>query len=139
MFFIVLGIENYRIYDFDILKDEDFNRALNKFIPNTIKNNYIELRKSINSEIINKNEYNNLGIRSITDKSKCNELNIMFEELKKRGIIILKNGCLETNLEDVGILFTTNKNGWFSNAIKLINSLLEEQIEDTYIYKWIFK
>lgn len=134
-----LGIENYRIYDFDILKDEDFNRALNKFIPDTIKNNYIELRKSINSEIINKNEYNNLGIRSITDKSKCNELNIMFEELKKRGIIILKNGCLETNLEDVGIPFTTNKNGWFSNAIKLINSLLEKQIEDTYIYKWIFK
>lgn len=134
-----LGIENYRIYDFDILKDEDFNRALNKFIPDTIKNNYIELRKSINSEIINKKEYNNLGIRSITDKSKCNELNIMFEELKKRGIIILKNGCLETNLEDVGIPFTTNKNGWFSNAIKLINSLLEEQIEDTYIYKWIFK
>lgn len=134
-----LGIENYRIYDFDILKDEDFNRALNKFIPNDIKDNYIELRKSINNEITDKDAYNNLGIRSITDKSRCDELNRMFEELKKRGIIILKNGCLETNLEDAGIPFTANKNKWFSDAINLINSSLEKQIEDTYIYKWIFK
>ena len=34
-----LGIQNYRIYDFDILKDEDFNKALNAFIDDKQKIN----------------------------------------------------------------------------------------------------
>ena len=134
-----LEIENYRIYDFDILKDEDFNRAINNFIAKELKDNYIVIRKQINSQIEDRNAYNNKGIREIKEQTLVNNLNEMFDELKKNGIIILKNGCLETNLEDKGITFTGNKNKWFSDAINYLNNALPGEIKDSYIYKWIYE
>lgn len=40
-----LKVPNYRIYDFDLLMDDDFNNALNGFIPNTKKDEYINFVK----------------------------------------------------------------------------------------------
>lgn len=133
-----LKILNFRIYDFDILKDEAFNKALHNFIPQKEKDQYINLRKNINTKLLNKDLYNNKGIRGIKDDELKNNIDIMFQELKRNKIIILKNGCLETNLEDVNIPFTGNKNKWFCDAISFINNTDSTKIRDTYIYSWIF-
>lgn len=133
-----LKIANFRIYDFDILKDEDFNRALHNFIPTHEKDKYIELRKSINDLILNKELYNSQGIRAVSNKKLQDKLDLMLNEIKKNGIIILKNGCMETNLEDLGISYTQHKSKWFCDAISFINKNDFKLINNSYIYKWIF-
>lgn len=133
-----LKIPNYRIYDFDILKDEDFNRALNTFINNQDKNKYIEIRKRIN-EILEKDSYANGGINNIKEDELRNTVIDMLNNLKKEKIIILKYGCLESTLADLGIEYTKNKNTWFEKAMNSINEYSNDIIESSNIYKWIFK
>lgn len=133
-----LGIPNYRIYDFDILKDDDFNKALNTFISDDIKDKYINTRKKINT-VLKKDDYTNGGLEKIVDVDLREEVNDMLIELKRLNIIILKNGCLETCFEDVGIPFTKNKVNWFKNSLELINRASVESIKQSYIYNWIFE
>lgn len=133
-----LNIPNYRIYDFDILRDDDFNKALNTFIDEDVKNKYIDIRKKLN-EIFDKDSYQNGGIEKITDDDLKNKVLRMLVDLKKSKIIILKQGCLESCLFDLGISYTKNKNTWFKDAINLINGSGKELIESSHIYNWIFK
>ena len=133
-----LNIPNYRIYDFDILRDDDFNKALNTFIDEDVKNKYIDIRKELN-EIFDKDSYQNGGIDKITDNDLKNKVLRMLVDLKTSKIIILKQGCLESCLFDRGISYTKNKNNWFKDAINLINDSDKELIESSYIYNWIFK
>lgn len=132
-----LGIPNFRIYDFDILRDDDFNKALNKFIDDDVKDKYIEIRKKIN-DVLDKELYANGGVEKITDTDLKKEVNTMLNELKELNIIILKNGCLETCFEDLGIPFTENKVPWFKKSIELINQSSLDEIKGSYIYNWIF-
>lgn len=133
-----LDIPNYRIYDFDILRDDDFNKALNTFIDDDVKNKYIDIRKELN-EIFDKDSYQNGGIDKITGDNLKNKVLGMLVDLKKSKIIILKQGCLESCLFDRGVSYTKNKNNWFKDAINLINDSDKELIESSYIYNWIFK
>ena len=133
-----LDIPNYRIYGFDILRDDDFNKALNTFIDEDVKNKYIDIRKELN-EIFDKDSYQNGGIDKITDDNLKNKVLGMLVDLKKSKIIILKQGCLESCLFDRGVSYTKNKNNWFKDAINLINDSDKELIESSYIYNWIFK
>lgn len=133
-----LNIPNYRIYDFDILRDDDFNKALNTFIDEDVKNKYINIRKELN-ETFDKDSYQNGGIEKITDDNLKNKVLRMLVDLKKSKIIILKHGCLESCLLDLDINYTKNKNTWFKDAINLINNSGKELIESSHIYNWIFK
>ena len=133
-----LNIPNYRIYDFDILYDENFNKALNTFICESNKNKYIDIRKELN-KVFDKDFYQNGGIEKIIDDDLKNKVMRMLIDLKKYKIIILKQGCLESSFFDLGINYTTNKNKWFKDAINLINESSKELIESSYIYNWIFK
>lgn len=133
-----LSIPNYRIYDFDILKDEDFNKALNTFINEQDKNKYIEIRKKIN-EVLKEESYANGGINDIKEDELRNMAINMFNDLKKSKIIILEYGCLESTLDDLGIKYTKNKNKWFEKAIGLVYESSNDIIESSNIYKWIFK
>lgn len=133
-----LNIPNYRIYDFDILKDDDFNKALNGFVEEEKKNKYINIRKKIN-ETLTKDDYKNGGVEKIQNEELKNEVMDMLEDLKKYGIIILKHGCLESSFSDLDILFTSNKSEWFKKSMTLINNSNKEVIESSYIYKWVFK
>lgn len=133
-----LDITNYRIYDFDILRDEDFNKAIKKFVTKEDKDKYIELRKKVNEILKDKEQYHNGGINIIQDKILTINLNKMFNELKRNGIIILKDGCLETTLIEYGVPYTKNKNNWFKSALKLINNSEKNILENTSIYRWIY-
>lgn len=133
-----LSIPNYRIYDFDILKDEDFNKALNTFINEQEKNKYIEIRKKVN-EVLKKESYANGGINDIKEDELRNMVINMFNDLKKSKIIILEYGCLESTLDDLGIKYTKNKNKWFEKAMGLVYESSNDIIESSNIYKWIFK
>lgn len=134
-----LGIPNFRIYDFDILKDKDFNKALNKFVDEAVKNDYIATSKKI-SDILDKEFYANGGMEKIDDIDLKKKASKMLSELKKLNIIILKKGCLETCLLDFGIPFTkNNKVEWFKKALELINTSDVNIIKESYIYKWIFE
>lgn len=133
-----LSIPNYRIYDFDILKDEDFNKALNTFINEQEKNKYIEIRKKVN-EVLKEESYANGGINDIKEDELRNMVINMFNDLKKSKIIILEYGCLESTLDDLGIKYTKNKNKWFEKAMGLVYESSNDIIESSNIYKWIFK
>ena len=133
-----LNIPNYRIYDFDILRDEDFNRALNIFIEYKEKDEYIKIRKELNS-VLEKYHYYNGGISQIKDKKLKIKVTNMLINLKKSKIIILKYGCLENSFCDLGINYTTKKGNWFKEAIKLINESNNEKLKTSYIYNWIFE
>ncbi len=133
-----LSIPNYRIYDFDILKDEDFNKALNTFINEQEKNKYIEIRKKVN-EVLKKESYANGGINDIKEDELRNMVINMFNDLKKSKIIILEYGCLESTLDDLGIKYTKNRNKWFEKAMGLVYESSNDIIESSNIYKWIFK
>ena len=133
-----LSIPNYRIYDFDILKDEDFNKALNTFINEQDKNKYIEIRKKVN-EVLKKESYANGGINDIKEDELRNMVINMFNDLKKSKIIILEYGCLESTLDDLNIKYTKNKNKWFEKAMGLVYESSNDIIESSNIYKWIFK
>lgn len=133
-----LSIPNYRIYDFDILKDEDFNKALNTFINEQDKNKYIEIRKKVN-EVLKEESYANGGINDIKEDELRNMAINMFNDLKKSKIIILEYGCLESTLDDLGIKYTKNKNKWFEKAMGLVYESSNDIIESSNIYKWIFK
>lgn len=133
-----LGIPNFRIYDFDILKDDDFNRALNKFISDDVKNEYINIRKKVN-DVLEKRFYTNGGIEKLETVELKETVINMLKELKKMNIIILQKGCLETCFEDLGIPFTENKVNWFKKSLELINQSSLESIKKSYIYNWIFK
>lgn len=133
-----LSIPNYRIYDFDILKDEDFNKALNTFINEQDKNKYIEIRKKVN-EVLKEESYANGGINDIKEDELRNMAINMFNDLKKSKIIILEYGCLESTLDDLGIKYTKNKNKWFEKAMGLVYEFSNDIIESSNIYKWIFK
>lgn len=133
-----LSIPNYRIYDFDILKDEDFNKALNTFINEQDKNKYIEIRKKVN-EVLKEESYANGGINDIKEDELRNMVINMFNDLKKSKIIILEHGCLESTLDDLGIKYTKNKNKWFEKAMGLVYESSNDIIESSNIYKWIFK
>lgn len=133
-----LSIPNYRIYDFDILKDEDFNKALNTFINEQEKNKYIEIRKKVN-EVLKEESYANGGINDIKEDELRNMVINMFNDLKKSKIIILEYGCLESTLDDLGIKYTKNRNKWFEKAMGLVYESSNDIIESSNIYKWIFK
>lgn len=133
-----LSIPNYRIYDFDILKDEDFNKALNTFINEQEKNKYIEIRKKVN-EVLKEESYANGGINDIKEDELRNMVINMFNDLKKSKIIILEYGCLESTLDDLGIKYTKNKNKWFEKGMGLVYESSNDIIESSNIYKWIFK
>ena len=107
-------------------------------IINNFKNKYIDIRKKLN-EIFDKDSYQNGGIEKITDDDLKNKVLRMLVDLKKSKIIILKQGCLESCLFDLGISYTKNKNTWFKDAINLINGSGKELIESSHIYNWIFK
>ncbi len=135
-----LSIPNYRIYDFDILKDKDFNHAINGAIEKDIKDKFIEIRREINKNLdANKDYYHNGGIEKIHDEGVKTKTLEMLKYLKVNNIIILKTGCLESTLEDIGIPFTQNKTKWFDNAIVFINNSTIENIRNGYIYSWVFE
>lgn len=135
-----LKIPNYRIYDFDIFKDKDLNKAIKGVFDEKQINKYIELKNQMQQSIGIDEKYHNGGINAIDEKHLIDEVNIMLNDLKKNGIIILKYGCLETNLINEGIQYSkNNKDGWLENAIQYIYETDVSILENTYIYKWIFK
>lgn len=134
-----LKVPCYRIYDFDLLLDEDFNRALTGFVEEKEKKSYIELRKKINLAITKKEDYHTKGVRAIQDKTLQKDVLNMLNSLKKKGIIIWKNGCLETTLEDQNIPFTKNKNKWFEDALYYIMDCSASRIKKSEIYRYLYE
>lgn len=134
-----LKIKNIRIYDFDILRDADFTRAI-KNLQQENREKYINIKNKINEEKLKKEDYHSQGIRKISNTKLKEDLKQMLKELKENGIIILKNGTLETNLEDMGVEYTgNNKDKWIKKAIHFINISDKEDIKKSYVYKWIFE
>lgn len=134
-----LGIPNFRIYDFDIFKDEAFNQAINKFISNDLRDSYIRIIMELRSDTTFEKEfYQNGGIEKISNSNLKRDVDNIISDLKSKGIIILQKGCLETTLIDLDIPYTTNKNRWFIDALNLLNTVDINSVKKSYIYKWIF-
>ena len=132
-----LGIPNIRIYDFDILRDDDFNKALNGFVDDKTKADYIKIRKQIN-EKLNGDDYLNGGIDKIFSKELNKSSNEMLQDLRNKNIIIIKSGCLETTMKECKIEYTKNKNYWFKNTMEFLNNSDKQKVSALEIYNWIF-
>ncbi len=63
----------------------------------------------------------------------------MLDELADKNVLILKNGELETNLNDAKIAYTGNKNLWIENAIDYIEKTESSELEKLDIAKLIKK
>ena len=149
-----LNVKNYRIYDFDIFR-EDLTTALNHFVDQKDISRIMKItdriRDDFKSQIpeqkdeqqfkkILKNKYYNEGIRGIKDKNLLQNTLKEMNFLKKAGIIVLPNGCLETTLEELGIKYTRdNKGNWFSKASQKLIKSSKQDIVGLEIYRWIFE
>ncbi len=132
-----LKIPNCRIYDFDLLFDDGFNKALNGFVDDKIKNKYIDLCKQLRN-VISKEDFHNGGVDKINDPKLRTMVLSMLARLRENNIIILEKGCLETSLVDAGIPYTENKPKWYADAIDKLMSAGEDELKNTYIYNCVF-
>lgn len=136
-----LGVNYVRIYDFDILKDEDFSKAISKAVDQNTLNEYNQIKDSIKNDFgEDKEKYHKGGLNSISDQKLKQKATDMLQNLKKLDIIILPNGELETSLEDAGIQYTkNNKKNWLNEALDFIESRDPEEIKETQLYRTIFE
>lgn len=153
-----LNVENYMIFDFDIIRvKDDFNKILRLLhLSDKEKNVYRDIRRRVEEYIDNiakekssdekeqKNEkdilYHKEGINCISgDTELKNILEQMIDELAEKNVLILKNGEIETNLIDAGISYTGNKNGWIENAIDYIDKTKSTELENLNIAKLVKK
>ena len=163
-----LDVENYMIFDFDVIRTkEDFNKIL-KLLPlsDKDKNMYRGIREKVKEYIDNKATvraksqdekqdekefekefkkqkdiiYHKEGINCIEGNDVLkNRLEEMINNLADKNVLILKNGELETNLIDAGISYTENKNGWIENAIDYIEKTESSELEKLNIAKLVKK
>lgn len=63
----------------------------------------------------------------------------MLNNLAEKNVLILKNGELETNLNDAQIAYTGNKNLWIENAIEYIEKTESSELEKLDIAKLVKK
>ena len=153
-----LNVENYMIFDFDILRVKDDFKKILRLLPlsDKEKNAYRNIRKKGEGYIENivkakssdekeqKKEkdilYHKEGINCISGDIKLkNSLENMIDELAENNVLILKNGELETNLIDAEISYTGNKNVWIENAIDYIDKTKSTELENLNIAKLVKK
>lgn len=155
-----LDVENYMIFDFDILRTRDeFNKVIKLIsLSDKEKDTYRSIRKEVEEYVNSKATaraqsqdekelkkqkdiiYHKEGINCISgDIELKNSIEQMIDELAEKNVLILKNGELETNLIDAGISYTENKNGWIENAIEYIEKTESSELEKLDIAKLVKK
>lgn len=135
-----LKIPNIGIYDFDILYDDSYKKIIPKSYGNNEHRECVELIKKIKADLKDNKKFKDGGVEAISDSKLKEEMLKLIADLKSKGIILLKRGCLETSLVEFGVPYTEGgKKNWLSDAIDCMNKLTTEELENSYIYKWIFQ
>lgn len=155
-----LDVENYMIFDFDILRSRDeFNKVIKLIsLSDKEKDTYRSIRKEVEEYVNNKATarsksqdekelkkqkdiiYHKEGINCIEGNDELkNRLEEMLNNLAEKNVLILKNGELETNLNDAQIAYTGNKNLWIENAIEYIEKTESSELEKLDIAKLVKK
>ncbi len=155
-----LDVENYMIFDFDILRSRDeFNKVIKLIsLSDKEKDTYRSIRKEVEEYVNNKATarlksqdekelkkqkdiiYHKEGINCIEGNDELkNKLEEMLNNLADKNVLILKNGELETNLNDAKIAYTGNKNLWIENAIDYIEKTESSELEKLDIAKLVKK
>lgn len=155
-----LDVENYMIFDFDILRTRDeFNKVIKLIsLSDKEKDTYRSIRKEVEEYVNSKATaraqsqdekelkkqkdiiYHKEGINCIEGNDELkNRLEEMINNLAEKNVLILKNGELETNLNDAQIAYTGNKNLWIENAIDYIEKTESSELEKLDIAKLVKK
>lgn len=155
-----LGVENAMIFDFDVIRNDGsafFRKLLELEISDEKRKEYLKIARDVDlfiDSLINKeNEsekteqkireekgkyYHKFGIRIFKSSLKEN-VETMIDELAERSMYILKNGELETTLEEFGIKYTSNKKKWIADALEKIDELDKEMLEISEIGNFVKK
>lgn len=155
-----LDVENYMIFDFDILRSRDeFNKVIKLIsLSDKEKDTYRSIRKEVEEYVNNKATaraqlqdekelkkqrdiiYHKEGINCIEGNDELKgRLEEMLNNLAEKNVLILNNGELETNLNDAQIAYTGNKNLWIENAIEYIEKTESSELEKLDITKLVKK
>lgn len=149
-----MNVDNIMIFDFDVIRNNnnEFRKVLKEINLDNVKiEEYVNLFRKIDKFIestVDKTDdeekmyerkgkkYHREGIRCLP-KELQSEAENMIEELKEKNMLILKNGELETNLEEFGVSYSNNKSKWISEAINFINKTSKKKLENTEIGNFI--
>ena len=129
-------IENPVINNVQVLAkkmEKYIKEKLEKEIPrgNLDEDKYEEKIKKCKDNIYYKD-----GIRAFDeDESLQKEILDTIAWLKTIGIIVIKTGCLETTLKEVGLEYTKKKTRWYNTAISKIQEANENELKNTEVFK----
>ena len=117
-----LKVPNYRIYDFDLLMDDDFNNALNGFIPNTKKDEYINLVKDSRNFFQNETEKYAIDKYVIDNYiSSSNQLTkILDKESEKYNIPKELKTAFLKDCKKISESLKVNHNNYYNGGLELV-------------------
>lgn len=144
-FYRKFGVNCISVYDFDFLNSKDtIYKALYNRMSHDKYNDFVNISDEIKNEIKNKypnkvkEMYHRQGIRCLKDTyDQCQKI---INIARNYNILILKNGELETCMEEFGVAYCKDKNKWLDNALNKLydNSLNREKILKSKVYNMIF-
>jgi len=155
-----LGVENVMIFDFDVIRIDGsgFSRKLLELgISDEKRKEYLKIARDVDlfiDSLRNKENdsekteqkireekgkyYHKYGIRILKSPLK-EKVEAMIDELAEKNMYILKNGELETSLEEFEIEYTSNKKKWIADALEKIDELDKEKLEISEIGNFVKK
>ena len=150
LIYSALKVNNAMVFDFDVIRNDngEFKQILKSLNVNCIDiTRYIQVSKNVDVYIDNLVDpkldkekrreekgkfYHRKGMNCLSENLK-NDVEEMIEELYKYNVFILKNGELETNLQEFNVEYKNRKDIWISDAIDFLDSANKENLENSKI------
>lgn len=156
LIYSALKVNNAMVFDFDVIRNDN-GEYKNKLKAIGVNNadiiRYTSISQSVdmyieslvNPELEDEKKreekgkyYHKHGINCLTENLK-NDVEKMIEDLYKYNVFVLKDGELETNLQEFNVEYKNRKDIWISDAIEFLDSVNKETLENTKIGEFVGK